>query len=1055
MPEEKIQPQRTYWCFISYRHLDNREEGRQWATWLHQAIETYSVPEDLVGTVTERGDTIPSHIFPVFRDEEELPVDSELELPIFRALEASKFLVVICSPNAVASRYVESEIRYFKQIGRANRVLAVMVAGEPNASIDTGKQAAGFSAADECFPLSIRHDVSPEGELLADVAEPIAADFRLGREQGWTSPEGYRAALQREGMLSPREIDSKVTEYAQRGELMKLKIIAGILGVPLGTLTQRDKAHQLRLAQNRARVLRRWLAAVGALAAIALVLGVVARLKQREAEFQRRQTTQAHLRLLTDSAAVRLRERDVRAAQGMVLEVLTHPEAAQPPAPERVALFQEARALDFQALGLAGHKGPVRGAVFSADGRQIVTVGDDRTARVWDAQTGAAGFVLRGTDEPLRAVAMTAGGNAAAISASGHLRAWELRGGKEINQLGPLAAGVNAIAFSPDGSILAVASGTAVVRLWSSDPNQRMRELAGHGGAVRSVAFSADGSRLLTASEDRTARLWDVATGKQLRTFAEHSDVVLGACFSPDGKRLVTVSQDKTGRLWETETGAALKQFYGHLGAVHGVAFTPDGRFVVTASADRTARVWDARTAVQCRVLAGHWDEVWSVACAPDGRRVVTASADGTARVWHVFAPGQRLEWQAHEDLVTWVGFSPEGTRLLTTSGDRSGHLWAAASGQSLGALRGHGGLINAGAWSADGKLIATASYDATVKLWDAADRHLLDTWEEHKALVSEAAFSPDARRVATAGYDKVVRVRPLGGGEAPPLILAGHEGVLRSVAFSPDGRTLVSASDDRTARLWNAVDGKLLARLEGHRDAVRSAAFSADGARVVTASNDLTARLWEAATGKEVLTFTGHAGVLRSAALSPDGRFVLTSAYDRTARVWDARSGQQLEVLPVRGDGVRAAAWAPDGGRVATGSLDGTVAIWELRPPAELAVQIQWLAAASFDTFDPAERERLGLRLAGPRESGAAERAVALGREARQVEQREDPNESGPNRRARLLRAFALYVAACRAAEAAGEPEDGWRESRFRRASLARLLAGEGFMNEVVRELK
>ena len=86
---------REYWCFLSYRHSDNKEQGRQWATWLHQALETYEVPEDLVGTRNERGDEIPSRIYPVFRDEEELPADAELSAPITRALKASKFMVVL------------------------------------------------------------------------------------------------------------------------------------------------------------------------------------------------------------------------------------------------------------------------------------------------------------------------------------------------------------------------------------------------------------------------------------------------------------------------------------------------------------------------------------------------------------------------------------------------------------------------------------------------------------------------------------------------------------------------------------------------------------------------------------------------------------------------------------------------------------------------------------------------------------------------------------------------------------------------------------------------
>jgi WD40 repeat protein len=261
---------RAFWCFISYRHADNQTPGRQWATWLHQAIETYEVPGDLIGTVNERGDVIPERIFPVFRDEEELPVDADLASPIYRALDQSKFLLVICSPRAVESTYVAKEIIYFKKLGRSDRVLAVMVAGEPNARWDAGKQASGFSPVDECFPEPLRHAVDAEGNLLSDHTEPVAADFRLpdGNGEGWTTPEAYRQALIRESSANGRVIDEKVKRYRERAELMKLKVLAGILGVPLGTLTQRDKAYQLARARRRQRITF-WVAS--ALAALALV----------------------------------------------------------------------------------------------------------------------------------------------------------------------------------------------------------------------------------------------------------------------------------------------------------------------------------------------------------------------------------------------------------------------------------------------------------------------------------------------------------------------------------------------------------------------------------------------------------------------------------------------------------------------------------------------------------------------------------------------------------------------------------------------------------------
>jgi hypothetical protein len=273
--------QRTFWCFISYRHADNKEPGRQWATWLHQMIETYEVPSDLVGTTNERGDTIPERIYPVFRDEEELPVDADLATPIFRALDVSKFLLVICSPRAVASTYVAQEISYFKQLGREDRVLAAMIDGVPNASNDPAR------ADLECFPLPLRHRVDAQGTIMKEIAEPVAADFRLDDfSQGWCSPEALRQEWKDAGKLSGAQIEQCVTNYQQRCELMKLKIIAGVLGIPLGTLTQRDKAYQLELSRKRAKRLRQWLAAVALLGIFAIAGAIIATQQARIAREQ-------------------------------------------------------------------------------------------------------------------------------------------------------------------------------------------------------------------------------------------------------------------------------------------------------------------------------------------------------------------------------------------------------------------------------------------------------------------------------------------------------------------------------------------------------------------------------------------------------------------------------------------------------------------------------------------------------------------------------------------------------------------------------------------------
>ncbi len=259
---EKQQPHK-YHAFISYRHVDNKQPGRQWATWLQQAIETYEVPTDLVGGINGWGDEISARIFPIFRDEEELSANADLGKSIINALDSTQLLIVLCSPQAVASTYVADEIDYFKKRGYSDRIITAIIDGEPNTSWDKSKQAAGFKVNDECFPIPLQFEYDEQGNQTEKHSEPIAADFRLNYggmpEQAWTSIEAYRQHLKTNTEFSNKDIQKRTEAYQRQQHLMLLKIIAGILCIPLGELTQRDKEYQLKLERQKTKKLRRWL----------------------------------------------------------------------------------------------------------------------------------------------------------------------------------------------------------------------------------------------------------------------------------------------------------------------------------------------------------------------------------------------------------------------------------------------------------------------------------------------------------------------------------------------------------------------------------------------------------------------------------------------------------------------------------------------------------------------------------------------------------------------------------------------------------------------------
>ena len=190
-----------YPVFISYSHKDER-----WAHWLHRGIEAYRVPKSLVGRPRPDG-PIPSKIFPVFRDRDELASSPDLPAILRAALAQSAHMIVLCSPAAARSRWVNQEIIEFKRLGRADRILPLIVDGEPHSS----------APGRECFPPALRFQIDAAGRLTAQPAEPVAADLRA-------------------------ESDGK--------ENAKLKLIAGLLGVPYNDLRQRE----LIAARRRARV---------------------------------------------------------------------------------------------------------------------------------------------------------------------------------------------------------------------------------------------------------------------------------------------------------------------------------------------------------------------------------------------------------------------------------------------------------------------------------------------------------------------------------------------------------------------------------------------------------------------------------------------------------------------------------------------------------------------------------------------------------------------------------------------------------------------------------
>lgn len=294
----------------------------------------------------------------------------------------------------------------------------------------------------------------------------------------------------------------------------------------------------------------------------------------------------------------------------------------------RWATYDYAESSPYHIATLAGHERRVEALSFSSDGATLASGSQDGTVQVWDIETET-------------------------VIAS--------------------HPGYNPVAFSPDGTILAVGDGSGIILRGQTD-----RYLSGHTAVVKSVSFSPDGVVLASGAGDETVRLWDVAAAQEIATLQGHTGEVASVSFSHDGDLLASAGggrEDPTILIWDVATQTEVARLTGHTGRITSVTFSPDGATVASGSGDRTVRLWEVATGREVSTLI-HTKEVTAVSFSPDGA-ILASGSDKTVRLWDYFTEeGQELFALGHPSRVTAVSFSPEATLLASGLWDGKIKLW-------------------------------------------------------------------------------------------------------------------------------------------------------------------------------------------------------------------------------------------------------------------------------------------------------------------------------------------------------------------------------------------
>lgn len=295
----------------------------------------------------------------------------------------------------------------------------------------------------------------------------------------------------------------------------------------------------------------------------------------------------------------------------------------------------------------------------------------------------------------------------------------------EARAAGKVASPRPAVAFSPDGKILAL-GGYRVVDLIDARTGKVTANLGGSPGSVTCVAFSPDGKVLAAAGgvpgRAGEIRLWSLAEPKPRVLSGLHGDVVYSLAWSPDGKILAAGSYDRFVSLWEVASGTGRK-LKDHTDAVYSVAFSPDGKQVASASGDRTVKVWDVATGKRIYTLSDATAELYSVAFHPSGKEIAAVGVDKMLRKWRVTPASGELNRSAfaHEGPVVRVLYTPDGGGVFTSSEDRSIKLWDSQTLTERKVLEKQPDWALGLALSPDGGSLAVSRYDGSAAVYDAA----------------------------------------------------------------------------------------------------------------------------------------------------------------------------------------------------------------------------------------------------------------------------------------------------------------------------------------------
>lgn len=553
---------------------------------------------------------------------------------------------------------------------------------------------------------------------------------------------------------------------------------------------------------------------------------------------------------------------------------------------------------------------------------------------------------------------------------------------------------ISAIAFSPDGKLIASGSFDNTLRLWDLQGNPVSAPLVGHSDWITSVVFSPNGTCILSGSSDGTLQTWNLDGTPSGEIFKSTRNQINAIACSPLCDRIILGNSDGTLQLLDWKGNLIGKSFIGHTGQITSVKFSPDGRRVVSSSSDGSLRLWNLQGNSVTAPLTGHTGPVNEVDFDSKGERILSCGDDATLRLWNLDGSQIGEPLVSHCGSVNCARFSTDGKQVVIGGSDGTVRLWKLHNVfREYHVYRGHTSSVNSVAFSYSCDCIVSAGRNSYFKVWntehEAVSKPTIATGQSFRTL---AINSKGLAALCTAGLSGAVTVYDIH--KEKRIGSCHYGGYVNSITFSPEGDrfSIVHSDNSSSGRCslslhsidLDAADNMGLKNIGGvglsskrkivvahnpknggvvvgdhdcrlqlvdaeaqlvrrppqavdtyfytNGSQVSCVAFSTEGKKIASGSTDGTIRLWDLEGNLIVEPLIGHTHSVLSLAFSSIGSFLVSGDADSTLRLWNMLGNQIGEPFHMQSGSVTCVAFNPKSNLIISGSSDGALQLWDLK---------------------------------------------------------------------------------------------------------------------------